>query len=137
MIGVHPSTEADVRRNIDVVICQGLGLVLVDFARADVDRLDSFYQVAKKNDRALVITLKQAYLLSKLSSDPHLQIPRLKNENILILQETKKRYCTWESNTLRLGNVVDFVKVAEMQCKITLVCFFYDFEELLEIKPIP
>lgn len=136
MIGAVPSSEPEVRRNIEAVTAQSPGLVLADFPRADVDRLNSFNQVAKKNDRALAITLKQAYLLNKLADDPHLSIPHLKDDNILIFQKTKKRYSNWEKEALKLGNVVDSAKVAEMQHKIILVCSFYDFEELIEIKPV-
>ena len=137
MIGASPSTETEVMKSVDSIVGQTSGLVLADFARADVDRLNSFYHVAKNSGRALAITLRQAYLLNKLSDDPHLSLPSLKDENILIFQKTKKRYYEWEKETLKLGNVVDSAKAAEMQRKIILVCSFYDFEELIEIKPIP
>jgi len=137
MIGASPSSEADVRRNVDAIVGQTPGLVLADFAKADVDRLNSFYQVAKNNGRALAVTLRQAYLLSRLADDPYLKLPNLRDENILIFQKTKKRYYTWEKETLKLGNMVDSARAAEIQDEIILVCSFYDFEELIEIKPVP
>ena len=39
------------------------GLVVVNFPVRDTDRMQSFFQVAQQTDRALVINLKQAYLL--------------------------------------------------------------------------
>ena len=137
MTGASPSSEAEVRRNLDAVVGQTPGLVLADFAKADVDRLNTFYQVAKKNGRALAVTLRQAYLLDKLADDLHLKLPNLRDKDVLIFQKTKKKYYTWEKETLTLGNVVDATKAAEMQSKIILVCSFYDFEELIDIKPNP
>ncbi|MFH0897450.1 MAG: hypothetical protein V1850_05330 [Candidatus Bathyarchaeota archaeon] len=124
MTGASPSSEADVGKNIEAVIAQTPGLVLADFAKADVDRLNTFYQAAKKNCRALAITLRQTYLLSKLADDPHLKLPHLRDENILIFQKTIKRYYAWEKETLMLGNVVDAAKAAKLQSKIVLICSF-------------
>lgn len=102
-----------------------------------MDRLKSFYQVAKDNGRALAITLKQAYMLNKLSDDPNLGLPKLEDDNILIFQKTKKRYYEWEKEILKLGRNVDSSEAGKMQSDIILICSFYDFEELIEIKPIP
>jgi len=137
MIGASPSSEAQVGRNLDAIVGETSGLVLADFAKADVDRLNSFYQVAKGNGRALAVTLKQAYLLSQLANDPHLKLPSLKGEDILIFQKAKKTYYTWEKEALRLRTAIDSAKVAEMQRSLILVCSFYDFEELINIKPAP
>lgn len=137
MIGASPSSEAQVMMNIDAIVEQTPGLVLADFAKADVDRLNSFYQVAKNNGRALAVTLRQAYLLGQLADDPHLKLPNLKDEDILVFQKTKKTYYAWEKEIFKQGNVVDSTKVAEMQDKLILVCSFYDFEELIDIRPVP
>jgi len=39
------------------IVGQTSGLVLADFAYADVDRLNSFYRTAKKNGRCLAVSL--------------------------------------------------------------------------------
>ena len=51
-------------------------LVIVNFPVRDTDRMQSFFQVAKETDRALVIDMKQAYLLElfKQSGVPTLDI---------------------------------------------------------------
>lgn len=137
MTGAEISSEPEVMRKLDELAKQTRGLVLADFAKADIDRLRSFYQVAKDNERYLALTLKQAYLLNKLSEDPHLEIPNLSDESILIFQKTKKRYYAWEQELLILDNVVDPSKIAGMQNEVILATSFYDLEELVEIKPIP
>ena len=38
---------------------------------------------------------------------------------------------------MKVGNIVDVSQIASMQCKTVLVCSFYDFEELVNIRPRP
>jgi len=137
MVNAEISSEPEVREKISRIIGQASGLVLADFAWADVDRLRSFYQAAKLNERRLAVTLKQAYLLNKLGADPHLKIPSLKDENMLVFQRTKKRYYDWEREILGLGNVVDCSQVAEGQGKVVMAISFYGLGELIDIKPAP
>ena len=137
MTGAEISSEPEVMGKIDRVVKQAPGLVLADFGRADVDRLASFHRVAEGNNRFLAVTMRQAYLLNRLSQDSNLRIPSLRDGNILIFQKAKKKYYKWEMEVLKLGNVVDAAKVSKMQNKVIMVCSFYDFEELLEIKPLP
>ena len=136
MTGAQVSSEPEVERKISQIVKQTSGLVLADFARADVDRLNSFYRAAKKNEMYLAITLKQAYLLDKLSRDQNLEIPNLRDKNILIFQKAKKRYYDWEQEVLKIGKVVDSDDVAKMQEKVILATSFYNLEELIDIKPI-
>ena len=137
MTGAEISSEPEVRGKVDRVVKQAPGLVLADFGKADVDRLASFHRVALENNRFLAVTMRQAYLLNKLSCDLKLRIPSLRDESILVFQKAKKKYYKWEAEALKLGNVVDATKVSKMQNKVIMVCSFYDFEELLEIKPLP
>ena len=137
MTGVHISSESEVRRKIGMIVKQTSGLVLANFACADIDRLHSFYEVAKDNDRYLAVTLKQAYLMDKLSKDPHLKVPNLSDGNILVFQKSKKTYYRWERRAMELGKPIDSSKIAELQDRIILVVSFYDLEELTEIKPVP
>lgn len=137
MTGVHVSSESEVRRKIDKMIKQTSGLVLANFAWADIDRLHSFYEASKDNNRDLAVTLKQAYLMEKLSKDPHLKVPKLSDENILVFQKSKKNYYRWEREVMELGKPIDSSKIAGMQDKMILIVSFYDLEELTEIKPAP
>lgn len=137
MTGAEISSEPEVERKLSLLAKQTRGLVLADFAKADVDRLRSFYKAAKDNGRYLALTLKQAYLLNKLSEDPHLEVPNLSDESILIFQKTKRRYYAWEQELMASGSIVDPSKIAEMQDKVILATSFYDLEELVEIKPVP
>jgi len=135
MTSVEVSSESEVMEKLNNIVKRTSGLVLANFACADVDRLRSFYESAVKNNRQLIIPLRQAYLLYRLSGDPHLDIPKINDENLLIFQKTKKRYFRWEQEVMELGRTIDSQKVADKQRDVILASSFYDLGELIEIKP--
>jgi len=144
MTGAEISSEPEVKNKLARIIKSASGIVLVDFARADIDRLRSVFQAAKRNERSLVIPLKQAYLLEKLKQedkklkkDP--RIPDLRDENVMIFQKAKRRYFAWEQNLMEQyeDKVVNSSEVAEVQSRVVLALSFYDLEELVEIQPKP
>jgi len=136
-VGVEVSSEAEVREKIREIVNRASGLVLANFSCADIDRLRSFYSAAEESGRYLVITLKQAYLLERLSTDIHLEVPRLDDERLLIFQKSKKRYFSWEKKAMSLGKTIDSSQISEMQKRVLLVLTLYDMEELLGINPKP
>ena len=135
MTSVDISSEQEVMKKLDSIIRRASGLVMANFACADVDRFRSFYESARRNNRKLVITLRQAYLLHQLSKDPHLSLPRIDDQDLLIFRKEKKRYFHWEKEAMNLGRTVDSHEIAERQREIVLACSFYDLTELTEIKP--
>ena len=134
--GATVSTEAEVASKLDAITRSARGLVMADFSRTDIDRLRSFIQAASNNGRKLAISMRQAYLLSLLKNDPHLDVPDIGGEDILIFRKNKKRYMKWEQTLLNLPNITDSSLVAAMQNKVVLAASFYDFEELIEIDPV-
>lgn len=139
IIGSHFSSEREVEAKLTKIIAQTSGLVLADFARADVDRFRSFYNAAKRNGRILAISLKQAYLLKKLRMDRRLRIPYLDDENIAIFCKKKRRYYGWERELQEecKEKMVNSETIGESGEKYVLVLSFYDFEELINLKPPP
>jgi len=86
-------SEAEVVDKVDHVVRKTNGLVLANFSTADVDRLRTFYEIAKKNNRVLAVSLRQAHLLQALVKDKHLTIPDISHDpNIVVYQRTKKTY---------------------------------------------
>jgi ribonuclease J len=137
MTGASISSEAEVRNKLNIIVGQTSGLVLADFAYADVDRLNSFYRTAKKNGRCLAVSLRQAYMLKALRKDKHLKVPSLVDESILIFRKSKKRYRKWEKQVVEehSDKIVDVFEVSKRQREIVLAMSFYDLEELVEINP--
>ena len=137
MTGASVSSEVEVENKLNSIVGQADGIVLADFAYTDVDRLNSFYRIAKKNGRCLAVSLKQACLLNALRRDKGLSIPDLNDENILIFRKSKKKYDKWESQIMEKypDKIVDVFEVSKQQCKAVLAMSFYDLEELVEIQP--
>jgi ribonuclease J len=137
MKGASVSSEVEVENKLDSIVEQADGIVLADFAYTDVDRLNSFYQIAKKNGRCLAVSLRQAYLLNALRKDRGLSLPDLNDESILIFRKSKKKYDKWENQIMEQypSKIVDVFEVSKRQCNAILAMSFYDLEELVEIRP--
>jgi ribonuclease J len=137
MTSATVSSEAEVENKLNGIVNEADGIVLAEFAYADVDRLNSFFRVAKKNGRCLAVSLKQAYLLNALRADEHLDVPDLNDENVLIFRKSKSTNYKWEKQILE--HYSDKIKTAfdasKQQCKLILALSFYDLEELVDIQP--
>lgn len=137
MISASVSSEVEVENKLDNIVKQADGIVLADFGYADVDRLNSFHRIAKKNRRCLAVSLKQAHLLNALQKDTGLSVPDLNDANVLIFRKSKKKYDKWESQIIEQyrNKIIDVFEVSKQQCNAVLAMSFYDLEELVDIKP--
>ncbi|MCX8153454.1 MAG: MBL fold metallo-hydrolase [Candidatus Bathyarchaeota archaeon] len=140
MTGATVSSEAEVESKLDWIVAAADGIVLAEFSYSDVDRLNSFFHIAKRNQRCLAISLKQAHLLEALRMDKGLTVPALDDEGVLIFRKSKKRFDRWESQLIEKysgqGKIFDVFEVSKQQCKVVLAVSFYDFEELIQLKPV-
>ncbi|MFX1519811.1 MAG: MBL fold metallo-hydrolase [Promethearchaeota archaeon] len=144
-------TENDVRKEVSKFIKKTKGLVIANFPGKDTDRLNSFIQACKENNRKLAITTKQAYLLETLEADTGFSVPDLRDETFLIylhkagwgiiaedgydIKEKEKDYAQWEDKYLSYDNAVTYKDIIKKQKEIVLYCDFYDLHELIDIKP--
>lgn len=139
MTGATVSSETEVERKLNRVVAYANGIVLTEFSFSDVDRLNSFYHIAKKNNRCFAISLKQAYLLEALQKDKGLTIPALDDEEILIFRKSKKRFGRWEKQLLerydKQNKILEASEISKQQCNVLLALSFYDFEELVQLQP--
>jgi len=139
MTGATVSSEAEVEGKLNNIVAGADGIVLADFGYSDVDRLNSFFHIAKKNQRCLAVSLKQAYLLDALRKDKGLRVPALDDESMLIFRKPKKRFDKWESQLIerydKQNKIFDVFEVSKQQCKVILALSFYDFEELVPLQP--
>lgn len=145
MTGATVSSESEVEAKLDSIVRRADGLVLAEFASTDVDRLNSFYHVAKNNGRCLAVSLRQAYLMNALRKDKGLAIPSVSDENLLIFRKSKKPSTAkgvkrrWEKQILEVypEKVVDSEGISKQQCKMIFSVSFYDLEQLVEVQPKP
>ena len=131
-----PQSEAGVSDKVQHVVGNTKGLVLANFSTADVDRFRTFYECAKRNNRVLAVSLRQAYLLQSLLRDRHLAIPDVSSDpNIVVYQRSKKTYYNWEKEVMKVSVVKTARDVKEGQGKFILAASSYDMNEILDIQP--
>jgi ribonuclease J len=139
MTGATVSSEAEVEGKLNSIMTGTDGIVLAEFASSDVDRLNSFFQVAKKNQRCLAVSLKQAYLLEALRKDKCLKVPALDDDVMLIFRKSKKRFDKWEKQLMEQyegqNKIFDVFEISKQQCKMVFAVSFYDFDELVPLQP--
>lgn len=119
-------------------------LVFADFNFKDVDRLMTFFNIAKENDRKFVVKLNDAYFLKHLSQDKHLKVPDIDDENIIIY--LPKRGSGSYADSDYKGNDKEFAdlhnawtaeQIAARPNKVLCAIGFYSFTALIDMKPKP
>ena len=152
-------TEEDIEIKAKNIIADFKGLVIVNFPVRDLDRLLTFYRVAKETERRLVVNLKQAYMLKLFSGrdypeldDVDVYIPRrgwglidddsfvcfdgewLCGSNIDTSHRTSD-YKKWEKEFIEGGNAVNYRDLQEEPEKYIFRCDFFELKELIDVKP--
>lgn len=119
-------------------------LVFVDFNFKDVDRLRTFYNIAKECDRKFVVKLNDAYFLKYLSQDRHLDVPNIDDENIIIYLPKRgsgsysdSDYRINDGQFLNRHNTWTAEQITEKENKALCAIGFYSFTALIDIKPRP
>ena len=148
------STQADSEERVKEVAKERVdktnGLVVANFPVRDTDRMQSFFQVAKQTDRALVINLKQAYLL-ELFRASGIAAPRIDDDylRVYIPRKTwgvykddrfsekiqREDYDYWEREFLDHSNAVTAQDISENQDEYIFRCDFFELKELIDVKP--
>ena len=134
-------SETKVKEESNQVVASGYKLVIASFYSRDVDRFKTFYEIAKKNDRKLVIPIKLAHYLHKLRNDPRLKIPDVTKDDTIVFYKKRKKsgefqakdYYIWERPFLEKAENFDYIR--ENQSKIIFNLDLVGFTELIDIKP--
>ena len=158
----NPSTETeeDIEINAKNLISNFKGLVIVNFPIRDIDRLLTFYKVARDTDRTLVVNLKQAYLLKLFSGrdypeleDVEVYIPKrgwgLIGKDSFVCYDGEwlcssdidpnhksSDYKNWEKEFIESGNAINYKDIQEEPHKYIFRCDFFELKELIDIKPV-
>lgn len=110
------------------------GLILAMRYPKDLDRFRTFYELAKKEGRKLVISMKTAHLLISLKDDEKLNLPNpLNNKNIEIYAREMKVYKKWQKEMLDKMVGSDWVK--ENQKEVIWELDFTQMTELIDVNP--
>jgi len=134
-------SEYEVKNKADQIVSKTDKIIFVTHYGRDTDRFRTFYQVAKKNDRKMIVFPRLAYLLNKLVIDEHLDLPDpLEDDNILVYYRRKKTgtfseedYYAWERRFM--NKMVTSEYVHQNQSTLMMDLDFYQFGELIDIRP--
>jgi ribonuclease J len=134
-------SEQQVEELSDKIVSSTRKIVFTTHYGRDTDRFRTFYNVARNNDRKLVISPKTAYLLSRLVKDKRLNLPDpMQDENLLVYYKRKKTGCCaetdyyiWEREFME--KQVTHKYVHAHQNELIMDLDFFQFAELIDIKP--
>lgn len=135
---VDPETdenEQKVFNDCNNQIKKNKGLVIADFNFKDMDRMRTFYNIAKENDRKFVVDISDVAFLKHLSKDPQLNVPNYNDENIAIYKPLKLSWKTSQKELFDEPNIVSAQDIAENQNKMICAFSFWNFGALIDIKP--
>jgi len=136
-------SEEEVKKHAYDLVSGTNRIVFATHYSRDIDRLRTFYQVAKKSCRKLVISPKTAYLLHGLLNDERLNLPDpIKDEDILVYYRKKRSgtfdeadYHAWEREFM--DKMVNYEFVAKNQRRLIMTLDFQNLTELVDIRPSP
>ncbi|MGB6680899.1 MAG: MBL fold metallo-hydrolase [Candidatus Bathyarchaeia archaeon] len=139
--------EKDVESEVSKIVNEHNGLSVCNWPVRDTDRMLSFLNVAKKLDKKLAISLKQAYLLSQLNGCDD-KVPNLADNN-LALYATRKSWgligSNWEEKTIKedyakwehqyLSDSICYKDIRKNQSGFLFFCTNFTLPDLLDLKP--
>jgi ribonuclease J len=135
-------SEDLVYKETNKIVSETDRLVFADFNFKDVDRMRTFYKVAKENDRKFVVKLNDAYFLKYLSQDKHLDVPNIDDEDIIIYLPKRgsgsyldSDYKGNDGQFLELHNAWTAEQIAARENKVLCAIGFYSFTALIDMKP--
>jgi len=139
-----PSTDENEQKvfdESDALTAKTKNLLFADFNFKDVDRVRTFYDVAKKNGRKLVVKIKDCYFLKHMSQDPKLNIPNWDDENIIVYK-AKYRSGTYSDSDYygedrvfaTAPNAMTAAEIAAHPKKYLCALGFFSFNALIDMK---
>ena len=137
-------SEEKVHHESNQKVSQTNRLVFTDFNFKDIDRMKTFYNIAKENDRKFVVKLNDAYFLKYLSQNTKLGVPKLDDENIVIYLPKKgtgtysnSDYRYSENQFVDMENTMSAKQIALHENKALCALGFYSFTALIDMNPDP
>lgn len=126
-------TEKFVEEQSEKVAQGTKGIVVGMRYPKDLDRFRTFYNIAKKSGRKLVISTKTAHLLQTLKGDAIGLPDPFNDENIEVYCRKMKMYKKFEKENME--KCASFEDVQKMQKECVFELDFYYLTELVDVKP--
>ena len=141
-------TEKDVYDAVTEFSKDSDNLIIANYPVRDTDRMTTFNNAAKDNDRKLVVSLRQAYLL-KVFEETGENAPRLDDVSIYLPRKSwglitddevdgelvYGDYEKWEYEFIDRKNAITCEELRENQDDYIWRCDFFELKEIIDIKP--
>ncbi len=128
-------SEGTVRSEVDRVLQGSPDLVLGTCYPRDIDRIVTLYEAARDADRAFVVSLKTAFLLTSVAGRPG--FPRVPvpghTPDLYVYGRPKRRYYKWEEPFLDAALDADYVRTHGR--RLFLMLEMMHFPELIDLRP--
>ncbi|HEX2014302.1 MAG TPA: MBL fold metallo-hydrolase [Nitrososphaera sp.] len=118
--------------------------VFADFNFKDMDRLRTFYKVAKESGRKMVVKLKDCYYLKQLSNDPNLGVPNYDDKDIVIYKPkqvsgtyTDGDYYGEDGKLACLPNARTAAEISQNPSRYLCAFGYFGFSALIDMKLPP
>lgn len=135
-----PSQEADettVQQKAMRTVANANGLVIADFGPRNIERLQTFLEIARSNRRKLVVLARDAHLLEAIwSTDPTTPVPS-PSMGLYVFGDREGRTPVWKRRILERHKefIVDWEDVARSPQEFILCLSIYDLPRMLDINP--
>jgi ribonuclease J len=140
----EPTNESEelVYKESNKLVSKTNNLIFADFNFKDIDRVRTFYNVAKENGRKLVVKIRDCHYLKHLSQDSQLGVPNFDDENIIIYK-AKYRTGTYadsdytgdDSLFASLPNAKTAAEISANPDKYLCALGYFQFTALIDMKP--
>ena len=130
-------SEEEVYQNALKAARKEKGLVIADFGPRNVERLLTFYLIAREVGRNLIILAKDAYLLQAMQLALP-QFPPLEElKEVLIYRDLKSRLASWEESIHQQfrSKLISSSEVRRNPGNFICCFSFWDLDELIDIAP--
>jgi len=136
-------SETNVHQHSKKHLINNKKLSIVDFNFKDLDRFNTFYQIAKELNKKLVINFKHAVFLDHYNKDKKLQIPKTTDKHIQILKPKRltgtyinedytEKYI---KDRLHYPNITTTEEITKKPQDYIVVLNFWYFNMLIDLKP--
>ncbi len=119
------------------VIEKAKSMVIVDFNRTDFDRFKTFYRVARNLGREIVVQAKTARMIYEINNCPGIVEKVNLEENVLILDEEKKRPSKGEREILdkKSDRTITIDEVKKEPERYILLYMIHSGQDVRKIAP--
>lgn len=136
-------SEQKIYRECKKKIHHSKTLSIVDFNFKDVDRFSTFYTIANRLGKTLVINFKHACFLEQYHQDKKLQVPSVHDPHLALLKPKRltgtyidEDYTdTYIKKRLHYTNIVTAADITKNPSNYIVVLNFWYFSDLIDLKP--